>query len=313
MDRKYRLATLSPILCVVLLAVTCVWTTASGQDANARAARAASRPSQEPVLADKTIEHKDVPYGGPDANLNVLDIYSPALADHAPVLMFIHGGEWTKGDKREISCKPKFLNEHGVVMVCPNYRLSPKDRHPAQVDDVAAAIAWVHGHIDKFGGDGNKIVIMGHSAGCHLATLVALDPQPLAKVKLTPGVLCGVVAWSGGMYDLPARFKAGGMYRPYILATFGEDEDSQRAASPITHAKNAKDAPPFLIASVDDEKSQTSRESAKAIADAINAAGGNAKSAILAGKTHFTANHELGAPGDATGPMLLDFITSVTR
>ena len=274
---------------------------------------AASRPAQTPVLAENTIEHKDVAYGGPDAKLNVLDIYSPAKASKSPVLIFVHGGEWTKGDKREISCKPKFFNEHAIVFVSVNYRLSPKDKHPAQVDDVATAIAWVREHIAEYGGDPNKIVLMGHSAGCHLATLTALNPESLAKVKLKPSDLRGVVAWSGGMYDLVARAKAGGMYLPYIQATFGDSEESQRAASPMTYTQNAKGGPTFLFASTDEERSASSRQAAEAMVEAINKAGGTAKTAILAGKTHFATNHELGADGDKTGLMLLEFITAVTR
>jgi acetyl esterase/lipase len=265
------------------------------------------------VLADNTVLHKDVAYGGPDAAMNVLDIYSPAHASGTPVLIFVHGGEWTKGDKQEISCKPKFLNEHGIVFVSMNYRLSPKYKHPAQVDDVATAIAWVHKHIAKYGGDGNKIVIMGHSAGCHLVTLVGLNPEPLAKVGMTPSDLRGVVAWSGGMYDLAERANGTGMYPPFIRATFGETREAQQAASPITYAKSAKGGPAFLFASVDDDKSQSSRDASDMMVKAINAAGGNAKSEILVGKSHFTANHELGAPGDKSGQQLLDFIQSVTR
>lgn len=274
---------------------------------------ATSRPAQTPVLADDTVEHKDVAYGGPDAVLNVLDIYAPAKADKAPVLLFVHGGEWTKGDKREISCKPKFFNEHGVVFVSMNYRLAPKDKHPAQVDDVAAAIAWAKANIGKYGGDPNKIVIMGHSAGCHLVTLATLDPAPLAKVKLKPSDVRGVAAWSGGMYDLADRFKGGGSYPPYIKATFGESEEAPKAASPVTYTKNAKGGPVFLFASTDEERSKTSREAAEAMVEAVNKAGGTAKAAVLAGKSHFGANHELGAEGDKTGPMLLEFIRSVTR
>ncbi len=279
----------------------------------ARATTQEARPLQTPVLSANTVEHKDVAYGGPDATMDVLDIYAPAHAAGAPVLIFIHGGEWTKGDKREISSKPKFLNEHGIVMVSVNYRLSPKDKHPAQVDDVATAIAWVHKHIAKYGGDANKIVIMGHSAGCHLATLVGLNPEPLAKVGMKPSDLRGVVAWSGGMYDLAERANGTGMYPPFIRATFGETKEAQQAASPITYAKNAKGGPTFLFASVDDDRSQSSRDASDMMVKAINAAGGTAKSAILVGKSHFTANHELGAPGDKTGQQLLDFIASVTR
>ncbi|MEI8195686.1 MAG: alpha/beta hydrolase, partial [Phycisphaerae bacterium] len=250
----------------------------------------ATRPAQTPVLADNTVLYSNVPYGGPDATLNVLDIYAPpkfASAPALPVLIFVHGGEWSRGDKLNVSCKPKFFNEHGVLFVSLNYRLAPKDPHPAQVNDVATAIGWVHDHIAAYGGDPAKIVIMGHSAGCHLVTLVTLNPEALARVHLKPSDLRGTVAWSGGMSDLVDRANGPGLYPPFIKATFGTSEKAQRAASPLTYAKNAKEAPAFLIASVDDDKSQSSREASKKLLDALNAAGGNAKAALLEGKTHF--------------------------
>jgi hypothetical protein len=115
------------------------------------------------------------------------------------------------------------------------------------------------------------------------------------------------------MYDLVNRAKGTGMYPPYIKATFGDSEEAQRAASPIAHTANAKGGPAFLFASVDEERSKSSLEAAGKMVDAINKAGGTAKSLLLGGKTHFTANHELGAESDKSGPQLLEFVRSVTR
>ena len=266
-----------------------------------------------PVLAENTVVHNDVPYGGPDAALDVLDIYAPRDAKGAAVLLFIHGGEWTKGDKKPVASLPKFFNSHGIIFLSANYRLSPKDRHPAQVDDVAAAIAWSKSHIADYGGDPGKIVIMGHSAGCHLVTLVSLDPQPLAKVHLKPADLRGVVAWSGGMYNLADRFKGGGTYPPYIKATFGDDQAAQRAASPMTYAANAKGGPEFLFASCDDDHSKTSRAAAEEMVKQITHSGGQAEAALLVGRSHSAALYLIGTPGDSTGNTLLDFMNKATR
>lgn len=272
-----------------------------------------TRPAQTRVLAANTVLQADVPYGGPDATLNVLDVYAPKDAKNAPILFFVHGGEWSRGDKHDISTKPKFFNEHGVIFVATNYRLSPKAKHPSQVDDIALAIKWTKGHAKEFGGDPNKIVIMGHSAGCHIVTLTTLWAEPLKKAGLTPSDIKGVIAWSGGMYDLVARANGPGMYPPFIKATFGEDAESQKAGSPMTYTANAKTCPPFLFASVDDEKSQSSREASTEMVKRINAAGGKAETVILIGKSHFTANHEVGAPGDTTGAIILNFLSSVTQ
>ena len=274
---------------------------------------AATRLDQSPILAPNTVLYPDLPYAGPDPALNRLDIYAPADVSAAPVVVFVHGGEWSRGDKKEISYKPQFFNNHRIVFVSVNYRLSPKYKHPAQVDDVATALAWIHAHVRQYGGDPAKIILMGHSAGCHLVTLVALNPQPLQQAGLTPADLRGVVAWSGGMYDLVARAAGPGMYPPFIRATFGDSESAQRAASPISYVQYAKDAPPFLFASVDDQKSKTSREAAEQMVQLIAAGGGKAQAVLLVGKTHFSADHLLGAPGDAGGQILLRFIDEVTK
>ncbi len=268
---------------------------------------------QTPVLAENSVVHTDVPYGGPDATLDVLDIYAPRDVKNAPVLLFFHGGEWSRGDKKPVASKPQFFNNHNVVFMSANYRLSPKDKHPAQVDDVATAIAWTKAHIADYGGDPGKIVIMGHSAGCHLVTLVSLDPEPLAKVHLKPSDIRGVISWSGGMFDLPARVQGGGMYPPFIKATFGDDTAAQRAASPMTYTANAKAAPPFLIASCDDDRSKTSRAASEEMIQQINQAGGKAEATTLAGRTHASALYLMGTSGDTTGKVVLDFIDKVTR
>src|SRR5580704_10634386 len=157
---------------------------AQTQDAGQPIKDKPERPSQEAVLADNSVVKTDVAFG--DDALQRLDVYAPRGVDHAPVVIFVHGGEWTRHDKAEVSYKPKFFNDHGVVFVSTNYRLSPAVAHPAHVSDVASAIRWVHDHAAEFGGDPHKLVVMGHSAGCHLVTLVALDPRYLAKAGLRP-------------------------------------------------------------------------------------------------------------------------------
>lgn len=273
----------------------------------------ATRPASTPVLGDNTILHPDVPYGGPDAQMDVMDIYSPKGAKDAVIVLFVHGGEWSRGDKKDISFKPRFFNGHNIIFASMNYRLSPQNVHPSQVDDVAQGIAFLTRHAADFGGSPDKIVIMGHSAGCHLVSLVSLDPQYLAKVGLKPSAIKATVAWSGGMYDLPTRYAAGGMYQPFIKATFGEDEKSQRAASPIAHVGNSKDAPPILFASIDDPKSAASRDAAENMVKLVNANGGNAQSVLLENRAHFYANYLIGAPDDTTGQILLNFIASKVK
>ena len=105
---------------------------------------------------------------------------------------------------------------------------------------MAAAVRWVRDHAAESGASPHKIVVMGHSAGCHLAALLALDPRYLAAVGLRPADLCGVVAWSGGAYDLVEKVKAGGTYGPYIRKAFGDSQAAWRDASPVAHVGDAR-------------------------------------------------------------------------
>ena len=267
------------------------------------------RPPQTPVTAKNTVVRRDVAYGEDEKQR--LDIYAPRDAKQAPVVIFVHGGEWTRGDKANVSYKPKFLNENGIVFVSVNYRLTPPAKHPAHVSDVAAAVRWVHDHAAKLGGDPKKIVLMGHSAGCHLVTLVALDPRYLSAVDLKPSDLAGVAAWSGGAYDLVAKVKAGGNYAGYIKKTFGDSEEAWRDASPVAHVKNAVEGPAFLFISV--ERGNASHKASEGLAEQIRKAKGKAETRLLEGRDHFTANHLLGAPEDSTGKLLLDFVAKVIR
>lgn len=266
------------------------------------------RPSQEAVLGKNTLSRLGISFGSDDKQK--LDVYSPKGIKGAPVVVFIHGGEWTKGDKENVSFKPKFLNDNGVIFVSTNYRLSPAVKHPAHVADIASAIRWVRDHAEEIGADPAKIVIMGHSAGCHLATLVALDPSHLTKVSLKPADLAGVVAWSGGFYDLPDRAKGGGKTLDYIKQAFGEEETGWRDGSPMAHVGKGA-MPPFLLISV--EKGNASHQATEKLAEAIRATKGTVETRLMEGRSHFMSNHLIGAPDDTTGEVLLGFIRKVTK
>jgi arylformamidase len=293
-------------------AILCSGLVASAADPSAKPAKTfdnGPRPGEAAVLSDKTVLHADLAYGD-DASQR-LDVYAPRGATAAPIVIFFHRGEWTKGDKCEVSYKPQFLNEHGIVFVSANYRLSPAVTHPAHIKDVAAAVRWVYDHAAEFGGSPKKIVVMGHSAGCHLVTLLALDPRYLAGVGLHPTDLRAVVAWSGGAYDLVAKVKAGGSYAPYIHQAFGDSESDWRDASPMAHVGDAQPLPPFLFASI--EAGSDSHQAAEKLAGEIKKAKGRATVVVLEDRTHATANHLVGAPDDTTGSLLLKFVQEATQ
>lgn len=270
-----------------------------------------ARPPRVPIVAVGSRITWNIPYVENGHEQQQLDVYAPPDAHDAPVVVYAHRGEWARGDKSEVSYKPKFLNERGIVFVSVNYRLSDVAPHPAQVDDVAAAVNWVHEHIAEHGGSPNRIVLMGHSAGCHIVSMVGLDGRSLAKVGLTPEVLRGVVCWSGGAYDLPEKVASGGMYKPYIEKNFGTDRAKLEDASPIHHVREVLPGQRFLFVSAG-EGNPASRDLSERMAREIQAAGGVGQALTLEGKTHFTADYECGFPGDPldSGAALVEFVES---
>lgn len=258
------------------------------------------------VIAPHSRIELDVPYvagGGPEQSL---DVYAPKNASAAPIILYLHGGEWAKRDKQEGAYKPRFLNSNGIIFISANYRLSGTAKHPAQVNDVAAAIKWALDHAAEYGGDPKKIYLMGHSAGCHLATLVGLDARPLATVGMKPTDLAGVISWSGGAFDLVEKHDAGGMYSGYIEQCFGMDRAVWADASPMNHVGQTA-MPRFLLVSAERDNA-SSIEANHKLADKIKAAGGTATTALLMNKDHGLADHDLGLPDDQGNDVLLTFV-----
>lgn len=124
----------------------------------------------------------NIPYYGeaPDkyaAERCVLDLYYPTDAAGADVVVWFHGGGLVGGEKHI----PDGLREKGVCVVAVNYRLSPRARHPAYIEDAAAAVAWTRANIAQYGGDPARLTVAGHSAGGYLALMLALDGSYLAS------------------------------------------------------------------------------------------------------------------------------------
>jgi len=179
-------------------------------------------------------ERADISYteGDPaDAAKHKLDLYLPQGKTNFPVLLFVHGGSWRTGDRAVYKALGERFARAGIGVAIPSYRLMPQNPHPAQIEDVAAAFAWVYRNIAQYGGDPSKIYASGHSAGAHLVSLLALDEKHLGKFDLERKSIAGVIAMSG-------------VYNVDKLDTFLAAGD-KHAASPIAHARPG--APPFWI------------------------------------------------------------------
>ena len=184
-------------------------------------------------------KHADLSYSD-DADedpRHKLDLYVPVGSKNYPVMIYVHGGGWKSGSKTMYVGLGRAFARHGIGVAVINYRLSPKVKHPGHAEDVARAFAWVRANIGKYGGDIGNITLMGHSAGGHLAALLATDPACLKAEKLEPSHIRGVITVSG-VYQIDPTAEL------YIPA-FGTDPDACRKASPMTYVTGKH--PPFLI------------------------------------------------------------------
>ena len=204
---------------------------------------------------------RDLFYTDAKDKLQSLDVYSPADGKDHPIVVWIHGGGWRKGDKAGLQKKPQAFTDKGCVLVSINYRFIPDVPLKDMMADVAKAIRFVHGHAAEYRGDPNRIVVIGHSAGAHLAALVCTDDRYLKAEGMTLAPIKGCVPIDVSVYDLPKRLKDGGQVSPDVYTQiFGETEAAQREYSPAYHVAKDKHIPAFLILHVadrDDTKAQS--------------------------------------------------------
>ena len=178
---------------------------------------------------------KDIAYGQLPAQH--LDVYKPAQANGAPVVIFIHGGGWNSGDKNEYRFVGAALAEQGWVGVVINYRLYPSVKFPDFVQDAALAVSYARTHATAWGGDPDKIYLLGHSAGAHIATMLAFDKEYFQQVGGNSAWLRGVIGLAGPYDFIPFSYD-------YMYDLFGPEANYSRS-QPINYAR--ADGPPLLL------------------------------------------------------------------
>lgn len=185
-----------------------------------------------------------IPVGGGQ----VVDIYVPDAAKpkglfrirkKVPILLYVHGGGWVKGDRKRIYNLASYTNSRGYMLVSVSYRQVPKTNIDGQVNDIVRAINWTRNNIKNYGGNPKKIVIMGHSAGAHLVSMIG------AKKK--GGPLRGIIANDVQAYDMVAYASIRGGIDGVYLRAFGSNPANWIKWSPITYVRKGSGFPPFMV------------------------------------------------------------------
>lgn len=280
------------------------------------------------TAVEMTVE-QDIPYivrPGATPDETSLDLYAPTTPGPHPVMVWVHGGGWRNGDKVSglADHKIDFFVSHGYVLASINYRLLP-DTGPVpggltwadEAADVAAAVAWVRGHIATRGGDPRRIHIGGHSAGAHLAALVAADARYLRAWGFDPSGLAGQLLLDTAVYDLPSMAAAqGGALDGLYAAIFGQDPATWAAASPITYVRAGAAMPPAIcmysggddLAHLDVWRASIARNYAARLAREGVFARVTGDTTL----THEGINRAFGSTGDAVTADALGFLRALT-
>jgi len=261
-------------------------------------------------------------FAPPEAKYNSLDLYlpddaSPRSGSLRPVVVWVHGGGWMNGDKaNNMPRKVKLFNDLGYLVASVNYQLSPdigrgwdgsfpafRVRSPDHVGDIAEAMAWLSTNLPIHGGDPDRIVLAGHSAGAHLVSLAATNSAFLRGRRVSPKQVVGVVSLDTDAFDIrqeaDAANPANGPERlAMIWNAFGTPQEEAvharwAAASPILHADPSD--PPFLLVTQGNRVLRMA--SNRAMAATL---GQDSESVVGVPLDHAGINDALGDPADPT-------------
>ncbi|MXO96845.1 alpha/beta hydrolase fold domain-containing protein [Erythrobacter aquimaris] len=226
-------------------------------------------------------------------------VYGERSPDEAlPVFIFIHGGSWRSGNPDDYGFIARSIAPEGYIVVLGGYCLRENGRYPAMLQDTAAVTAWVHENITDFGGDPERIVLAGHSAGAYNVAQVALEQRWLEQARVPAQAIRGVVGLAGP-YD----------FYPY-------DSDSTRAAfgsvgvgaesQPVNHTSS--DAPPMLLVH-GEQDSLVKPRNTRALAAALEDSGADVETLFLPAMTHNDPLLALANPW-RRDPRIFDAVTS---
>ncbi len=232
---------------------------------------------------------RNIAYGGDPRQQ--LDVYIPADARNAPAILMVHGGGWRRGNKqlwRVVKNKVTHWVGRGYVFVSINYPMVPESDPLTEAADVAKALAFVEQHLRSWGGDPHKLILMGHSAGAHLVSLLTAAPSISERAGAQPWL--GTVALDSAAMDVTQIMREP-HYRLYDEA-FGSDPAYWREASPIDRLQGKPVAPILMVCSA---RRSNSCPQARAFAAKVAGFGGRAE-VQPEDLTHAEINDLLGTP-----------------
>ncbi|NBP67911.1 MAG: alpha/beta hydrolase [Cytophagia bacterium] len=259
-----------------------------------------------PVAAETyqktTVVYKEV--AGVNQDLLSMDIYHPEVNTiERPIVVYVHGGAWAVGDKaNNIDNKVDLFSSLGYLFVSVNYRLSPSTyssdpnriMFPTHNNDVADAVAWIYNNINLYGGNKNKIVLLGHSAGAHLVSLTGTSNTFLPDRGIQLNQIKGVASIDTEGYDVSAQCTQG---NETYLNAFGSNPTQWLAASPIHQLSSTNAYPAFFVA----KRGSANRINlANAFIAALNSVGVVVSEVNGSQYDHEGINDAIGAPGETT-------------
>jgi acetyl esterase/lipase len=244
---------------------------------------------------------------GAPSDLTSLDVHSPVRGrgcPPTPVLLWVHGGGWQIGDRRQqIDAKVAWLTSLGWTVVSTNYRLSPDVTYPRHHDDVAAAVDWVIDRAGELDIDPGRIVLAGHSAGAATVVGVATNPRHLATVGRERADLSCVISLDTEGYDVEAMGAEG---RQVYLQAFGDDPAIWAEASPMRNiAPDAGIADMLVVTRGTPER----RAMSQRFVDALTSAEVASRLIDAGGLDHAAVNRVVGTEGDdVVTPAIAEFL-----
>ncbi|NRD89097.1 hypothetical protein C8024_06005 [Sphingopyxis sp. BSNA05] len=240
-------------------------------------------------LRNNSVTFKDLPYAGDrSADRQKLDLYLPqsATPKHAsiPVLVYVHGGAWTRGNKNRLELEDvQAYRSKGIIVAALNYRLGPQNKFPDNINDLRTAADWLSKNISRYGGDPQNMVIVGHSAGAHLVAMAEIENRNSTTHRAAKSHYKAIFAIDSASYNLtlPRSGKLSRWINQQKYYTFGKSRRGLKAASPTLQVIRNGDYSPFYLYATQTRPDAIA--SAKEFEMALKASGNAVRATVIKG------------------------------